>query len=85
MASDRTTTAPVRLTLGAYQLDQKDEEKLKMDIFRLELGKVENLISLFGQRYSGSSGQTLDEARSGDDTVGFLEKRLRDSLEVLRG
>ena len=81
MASGRTATVPGRLTLGAYQLDQKDEEKIKMDIFRTELGKVEILIRLFGQTYTGT---TWYETRSEENTAAFLAKRLRDSLEVLK-
>ena len=82
MASIRTTTAPVRLTLGAYQLDQKDEEKLKLEILKIELSKVGDLIRSFGQRYTGAH-QAGPQAMIDEDTVIFLEKRLRDILEKL--
>ena len=85
MASGRTATVPVRLTLGAYQLDQKDEEKLKMEILKIELSKVSDLIRAFGQRYTSNGAQSRFQSMIDEDMVIYLEKRLRDSLEMLKG
>ena len=85
IASGRTAKPPIRLTLGAYQLDQKDEEKLKMEILKIELSKVGNLIRAFAQRYTGNNAQSRLQPRADEDMVMCLEKRLRDSLDVLRG
>lgn len=78
---------PVRLTLGSYRLDEKDEEKLKWDIFKIELSKVSALVKAFEQKFS--DGQPMDgeskyEAKAYEDMVYYLQKRLRVSLESPR-
>ncbi len=85
IVTGRTATAPVRLTLGAYKLDHEDEEKLKIEIFNIELSKVGSLIRAFGQRYGSNKSQLQYEAKVDEDMVALLEKRLWDSLERLRG
>lgn len=76
---------PVRLTLGTYQLDQEDEEKLKSDIFRIELSKVGSLIRAFEQKFCDAAPQTHQqskyEAKAFEDMLYYLQKRLRVSVE----
>lgn len=76
---------PVRLTLGTYQLDEEDEEKLKSDIFRIELSKVGSLVRAFEQRFCDATPQSQQqskyEAKAFEDMLYCLQKRLRVSLE----
>lgn len=85
MIAGKTAITPVRFTLGAYEVDHKDEEMMKRGIFKIELSKVDNLIRAFGQRFAGNSSQPQYEAKFTEDMVSFLQKRLWNSLEMLRG
>ena len=55
-----------------------------MDIFKIEIAKVGNLIKAFGQRYAGRNSQAQYEDRGDCDMVSFLEKKLWNSLQMLR-
>ncbi|KAG8528457.1 uncharacterized protein KY384_007375 [Bacidia gigantensis] len=89
--SPHTHAFPMRLTLGTYRLDQKDEEKLKWDIFKIELSKVGQLLRAFEQKYCDGGvmavrePQKMFEAKAYDDMVFYLQKRLRVSMEMPRG
>ena len=79
----------MRLTLGSYRLDEQDEEKLKWDIFKLELSKVAALVRAFEQRFCDASNlqeqkqqQSKYEVKAYEDMVYYLQKRLRVSLEM---
>ena len=93
MTSPRNSSSyPMRLTLGTYRLDEKDEEKLKWDIFKIELSKVGQLVSAFEQKYCDnmlphdqSQPQSKYEAKAYEDMVYYLQKRLRVSMEQPRG
>ena len=86
--SPRSGSFPVRLTLGSYRLDEQDEEKLKFDIFKIELSKVSALVKAFEQRFcdsvSGDQQQSKYEAKAYEDMLYYLQKRLRVSLETPR-
>ncbi|KAL9128602.1 MAG: hypothetical protein Q9217_002767, partial [Psora testacea] len=86
--SPRSTNFPVRLTLGTYRLDEKDEERLKFDIFKIELSKVSALVRAFEQRFCDTGPhdqqQSKYEAKAYEDMVYYLQKRLRVSLETPR-
>ena len=90
MVTPRGTTLPMRLTLGSYRLDEQDEEKLKWDIFKIELSKVGALVRAFEQRFCDASNpqeqspQRKFESKAYEDMVYYLQKRLRVSLEMPR-
>ena len=87
MARPSPLAVPVRLTLGAYHLDKQDEERLRMDLFNIELSKVATLVKGFEERFCNTNlqrNQVKDESKLSQQMVHYLEKRLRCSFEVLR-
>ncbi|KAL9637675.1 MAG: hypothetical protein Q9164_002049 [Protoblastenia rupestris] len=89
MTSHCSTNLPMSLTMGTYRLERKDEERLKFDIFKIELSKVSALIGAFEQRYCHIGPQKQQEfkyeAKAYGDMVHYLQKRLRVSLETPMG
>lgn len=85
MENGRAAAPHLQLTSGAYVLHRTDEQRLQTDILKFELSKVDNLIRAFAQRHTGEGSQTQYEAKVNEDMVSFLQKRLRDSLEMLGG
>jgi len=85
MDTGRIATKPLPLTLDAHRLGHEDEESLKMNILKIELSKVGDLVKAFGQRYAGNSSKMQYEAKVNEDMVSFLQKRLRDSRDMLSG
>ena len=80
----------VRLSLGTFELDQRDEQVLKANLLRIELDKVGNLIDLFEKRCCSSrnSGDgyrvVWKESKPSGELLSYLRKRLRacrDSLQ----
>ncbi|KAF6231783.1 hypothetical protein HO173_010085 [Letharia columbiana] len=81
----------VRLSLGSYQLDQRDEQILKASLLRIELGKIGTLIELFERRFcsphdwgSGNGQGGRGEPKPFGELVTYLRKRLRVNHEALR-
>lgn len=82
----------VRLSLGTYQLDQRDEQILKADLLRIELGKIDALIESFERRFCPSDDCWGGKRRDGREREGkpfgevltYLRRRLRTSREMLR-
>lgn len=77
----------VRLSLGSYQLDQKDEQILQTNLLRIELSKIGGLIDSFDKRFC-----TLDygwgigaqyEPKPLGEVITYLKKRLRANYEAL--
>ena len=83
--SPSRSSFPVRLTLGTYQLDHEDEEKLRSDIFKIELSKVKGLVGAFEQNFCDAIPQNHQqskyEGKAFEDMLYYLKKRLRVSLE----
>lgn len=80
----------VRLSLGSYQLDQRDEQVLRGNLLRIELGKIVDLVELFERRF-GSANDGCDNRRMGGrepkpfaELLTYLRRRLRASHEALR-
>ena len=74
----------MRFSLGSYRLDEKDEEKLRWDMFKMELGKVANLVAAFEQQFCDGmmpTEQTRYEAKAYEDMVYYLQKRLRVAMQ----
>ena len=81
----------VRLSLGSYQLDQQDEQILKANLLRIELGKISTLIELFEKRFCstrewsfGNDQDGCSESRPFNELLTYLRKRLRKNHEALR-
>ncbi|MCJ1252098.1 hypothetical protein MMC30_009336 [Trapelia coarctata] len=89
---DLQAFSSVRLSLGTYQLDQKDEQILQVNLVKIELGKIGALIDGFGRRFvkgdeewdgGGGDGRRL-ETRALGELLGYLHGRLRSHHEALR-
>ena len=85
MMTPPSVMLPLPLTMGTYRLEEKDEEKLKMDIFRMEMTKVASLVKAFEIRLrevDSDEGPTNYELKAYGDMVAYLQTRLRVSLEI---
>lgn len=77
----------VRLSLGSYQLDQKDEQILQKNLLKIELSKIGGLIDSFEKRFcvpdygwvTGDRNQPLPLG----EIITYLKKRLRAVFESL--
>ncbi|KAE8152724.1 hypothetical protein BDV25DRAFT_137529 [Aspergillus avenaceus] len=81
----RQSFAPVRLSLGSYQLDQGEEEILQANLLRIELAKVGALIQDLNQRYCTTDNGT----RSGDvfliaPLLANLKKKAQTKFDAIR-
>ncbi|MCJ1244107.1 hypothetical protein MMC30_001305 [Trapelia coarctata] len=70
-----------RVTLGVYSLDQEDEERIKMEFLRMELRKVEALVSKLKEK--ASKGHVDYEVKMHEALIQFLEGRLRAAFDCL--
>jgi len=68
-----------RLRLGSYSVDESDEERLKTEIVKLELGKAEILIAHFRDRVSQSIQGP--ERTVGEALVVLLSERFRTAYD----
>ncbi|MCJ1277462.1 hypothetical protein MMC21_005275 [Puttea exsequens] len=77
----------VRLSLGSYQLDQKDEQILRANLLKIELSKIGSLIDSFEKRFCafdciwGIGAQ--QEPKPLGEVITYLKKRLRVNFEAL--
>ena len=77
----------VRLSLGSYELDERDEQILQMSLFKIELGKITALIEAFESRLSRlGAGQPdpANETKLHQDITVYLKQRLRANAEALK-
>jgi len=89
---DLQAFSSVRLSLGSYQLDQKDEQILQINLVKIELGKIGGLIEGFGRRFikgdeewdGGGGDGRQPETRALGELLGYLHGRLRSHHEALR-
>lgn len=73
----------IPLRLGSYQLDQQDEQILKVNLLRIELDKIGALIDLFERRLDRvPSGR--GESKPFQEFITYLRRRLRNNQESLR-
>ena len=70
-----------RVTLGVYSLDREDEERIKMEFLRMELRKVEALVSKLKEK--ASKGHVDYEVKMHEALIQFLEGRLRAAFDCL--
>lgn len=70
-----------RVTLGVYSLDQEDEERIKMEFLRMELRKVEVLVSKLKEK--ALKGHAEYEVKMHEALMTFLEGRLRAAFDSL--
>ncbi|MCJ1407781.1 hypothetical protein MMC19_001852 [Ptychographa xylographoides] len=77
-----TATTTTRLTLGVYNLDREDEERIKMELVRMELGKVEALVARLKEKVC--YGGVESEVKASEALVGFLECKLRAAFDALQ-
>ena len=89
---DLQAFSSVRLSLGSYQLDQKDEQILQINLVKIELGKIGVLIEGFGRRFlkgdedwdgSGGDGRR-PETKALGELLSYLHGRLQCYHEGLR-
>jgi hypothetical protein len=75
------TSATARVTLGVYNLDQEDENCIKMEFVRMELRKVEALVTRLKERVS--PGLAEYEVKMIQALIMFLDGRLRMTYDIL--
>lgn len=77
----------VRLSLGSYQLDQKDEQILQTNLLKIELSKIGGLIDSFEKRFCVLDYSWVAEARHQPVPLGelmtYLKRRLSAIFESL--
>ncbi|KAL8939697.1 MAG: hypothetical protein Q9216_003211 [Gyalolechia sp. 2 TL-2023] len=78
----------VRLSLGSYELDQKDEAVLQKSLLRFEMSKIGALIASFEKRfctmnYHNNVGSQNTEPKPLGEVVAYLKKRLKVNYEML--
>lgn len=74
---------PVRLSLGSYQLDQRDEQILQANLLKIELKKVGALIDTFERRFC-TPDKELAEANPIADLLAHFKRKLRYNYEAVR-
>ncbi|MCJ1419188.1 hypothetical protein MMC32_005541 [Xylographa parallela] len=74
--SDQSSSSTsARITLGVYNLDREDEERIKMILVRMELRKVETLVAKVREKACQGDGES--EIQAFDALVRFLDGKLR--------
>lgn len=86
---DLPSFAPVRLSLGSYQLDHRDEQILQMNLLKIELGKIEALVDVFRSRFVKPDAQPWDvggqhETKAVEELLAYMHSKLRSYHESLR-
>jgi len=67
---------PVRLCLGSYELDERDESILQTSLLKIELGKITALVEAFEAR--------LGQTKLHHDLVAYLKQGLSANYEALK-
>ena len=70
-----------RVAVGAYRLDQEDEQKLKVEIMSIELRRTRVLVSKLQDRYSQAHGEL--EIGVHNALRSLLSSRLEDAFKIL--
>ncbi|KAF4633955.1 hypothetical protein G7Y89_g4159 [Cudoniella acicularis] len=78
-ASDSSKPVTARLTLGAYNFDEGDEERLKTEIAKIELRKVETVISKLKESFGQTNSES--EQRVYESLVAFLSDKMRSAFK----
>ncbi|MCJ1377904.1 hypothetical protein MMC17_001000 [Xylographa soralifera] len=82
--SDQSSSSTsARITLGVYNLDREDEERIKMILVRMELRKVETLVAKVKEK--ACQGDAESEVNAFNALVRFLDGKLRavsDALQI---
>ncbi|MCJ1474935.1 hypothetical protein MMC13_003595 [Lambiella insularis] len=74
-SNQSSSSTSARLTLGVYNLDRDDEERIKMILVRMELRKVETLVTKVKEKACQHEAES--ELMAFEALVGFLEGKLR--------
>ncbi|MCJ1371118.1 hypothetical protein MMC20_002333 [Loxospora ochrophaea] len=80
-ATDASARNGARFTLGAYSVDEEDEENFKEEIVRTELRRVDVLIKRLQER--SGSGFAEYEFKAYEGCVNFLAGKLKSASEKL--
>ncbi|KAF2742522.1 hypothetical protein M011DRAFT_264346 [Sporormia fimetaria CBS 119925] len=85
---------PVRLRLGEYELDERDEQILQNNLLKIELGKITALVESFESRLGRLGGPSdegmlqqpkgSNETKLHSDIAGYLRQGLRANYEALK-
>ncbi len=79
--------ASAQLAFGAYTVTGEDRQLLEIEILLLELRKVENILTLYHERFHNAQAE-LDESSVYTALTSYLDKNLRyivDFLQVRKG
>ncbi|KAL6154164.1 hypothetical protein ACJQWK_01539 [Exserohilum turcicum] len=72
----------VRLSLGSYELDERDEQMLQMNLFKIELGKITALVDAFEARLSRLGAGPANDTKLHQDITIYLKQRLRANVDA---
>lgn len=81
-SNQSSSSTSARLTLGVYNLDRDDEERIKMILVRMELRKVETLVAKVKEKACQNEAES--ELMAFEALVGFLEGKLRAVANALQ-
>lgn len=70
------TSTPI--TIGAYKMDPKDEQRMRVQIVSNELRKVAALVERYCEKYCGLGGQETDDKGIHTALTNLLRRRLRE-------
>jgi Aflatoxin regulatory protein/Fungal Zn(2)-Cys(6) binuclear cluster domain len=74
----------IPLTIGMYQLDREDEEKMKIQLVLSKLRTMETLVEKFGNKFCRGGRSTDREWGVYSALETFLQARLRETLKELK-
>ena len=78
-SSSRGRVSPTPITIGAYQMDAKDEQRMRMQLVSNELRKAATLVERYSDKYRNMAHQEREDTGVSTALVNLLRKRLREA------
>lgn len=76
--------ATAQLAFGAYTVTGENRQLLEIEIFLLELKKVESILAIYTERFRDSQGEKDDETNVYNALTSYLDKNLYYIIDYLR-
>ena len=71
--------SPTPITIGAYQMDAKDEQRMRVQLVSNELRKAAALVDRYAEKYLGHARQNGEDTGVSTALANLLKKRLREA------
>ena len=78
-SSNGRRVSPTPITIGAYQMDAKDEQRMRMQLVSNELRKAATLVERYSEKYRSVPRQDREDAGVSTALVNLLRRRLREA------